>query len=443
MTTPVMIASSIDSFRKAARHALPRMVFDFIDGGAGTESTIAGNRRALEALRLVGSAPVDVGVRTQETQLFGKTYRMPLIIGPTGLAGAAWPRGDLALARGAGKAGIPFVMSTAATATQEAVAAAGSGAKWMQLYLFKDRTFSARIVDRAERLGFEAIEVTVDNAVAGKRLRDIANGFSLPLRWTPRKIASLAAHPGWTWRMAMSGAPQLEVMAAELGLDKLDTIAELMHSQLDPTVSWDDIARLRERWKKPLIVKGVLDPGHVRHALAIGVDGLVISNHGGRQIDGAVATIDILPEFVTEAGGRLTLLIDSGFRTGSDIARALALGAHAVQVGRATLYALAAGGEEGVSQALAVLREELDIVQALMGVRAPRDFHQGMVRWSGGRDGAPAIARPSGHQMGRHDALAVDGRMIMMDSARAAADIRGEEDNKHCVAFGRNTDDPQ
>ncbi|MCP1848876.1 (S)-mandelate dehydrogenase [Bradyrhizobium sp. USDA 4541] len=356
------------------------MIFDFYDGGADGENTLAGNRAALDAKRLLGSAPIDVGRRSQEVKLFGKSYAMPLIIGPTGLAAAAWPDGDIALARAAGRAGIPFVMSTAGTCTQDDVASAGDGSKWMQLYIFKDRAFSARIVDKAETLGFEAIEVTVDNAVAGKRLRDERNGFSLPFRWTPAKLAGLLVHPGWSMRMARAGAPQLKVMGEGLGLEKTDTIAALMQSQFDASISWDDIARLRDRWKKPLIVKGLLDPSHVSKALSVGVDGLVISNHGGRQLDGAVASIDVLPDFVAAAGGRLTLLIDSGFRTGSDIARALALGADAVQVGRATLYALAVGGEETVFHALGLLKAELDVAQALMGVARIEDFHPGMIR---------------------------------------------------------------
>ncbi|WP_141340664.1 alpha-hydroxy acid oxidase [Bradyrhizobium sp. USDA 3458] len=373
-------AHSIAEYRELARRALPRMIFDFYDGGADGENTLAGNRAALDAKRLLGSAPIDVGRRSQEVKLFGKSFAMPLIIGPTGLAAAAWPDGDIALARAAGRAGIPFVMSTAGTCTQDDVASAGDGSKWMQLYIFKDRAFSARIVDKAEALGFEAIEVTVDNAVAGKRLRDERNGFSLPFRWTPAKLAGLLVHPGWSMRMARAGAPQLKVMGEGLGLEKTDTIAALMQSQFDASISWDDIARLRDRWKKPLIVKGLLDPSHVSKALSVGVDGLVISNHGGRQLDGAVASIDVLPDFVAAAGGRLTLLIDSGFRTGSDIARALALGADAVQVGRATLHALAVGGEETVFHALGLLKAELDVAQALMGVARIEDFHPGMIR---------------------------------------------------------------
>jgi (S)-mandelate dehydrogenase len=389
---PQTCAHSIEDYRMLARRALPRMIFDFFDGGADSENTLAHNRAALDAKRLLASAPVDVGSRSQEVKLFGKTYAMPLIIGPTGLAGAAWPNGDVALARAAGRAAIPFVMSTAGTCTQDQVASAGDGSKWMQLYIFKNRAFSERIVDKADALGFDALEVTVDNAVAGKRLRDARNGFSLPFRWTPAKLASLVAHPHWSLRMARTGSPQLKVMAEGLGLGKTDTIAELMQSQFDASTSWDDVARVRDRWKKPLIVKGLLDPSHVSKALAVGVDGLVISNHGGRQLDGAVAPIDVLPEFVAEASGKLTLLIDSGFRTGADIARAIALGANAVQIGRATLYALAVGGEDAVFHALNLLKTELDVAQALLGAARIEDIHPEMIRQAATGPFAPSPA---------------------------------------------------
>ncbi|MTH95685.1 alpha-hydroxy acid oxidase [Roseibium sp. RKSG952] len=371
---------SIADYREAARKHLPRFVFDFIDGGSGSENTLQENREALDRIRLLGSAPANVSECSQAVRLFGHEYKMPVIIGPTGLAGAAWPRGDLDLARAAAAQAIPFVMSSAATVRMEDVAAAGAGSKWFQLYVFKDREVSKRLALKAHDLGFTALEVTVDNAIPGRRLRDARNGFSLPFRWTPGKLASLLAHPSWTLQMARNGAPGLEVMAAELGLEPTETIAELMQSLLDPSVEWETIKWLRDLWKGPLIVKGMLDPGQVKHALKIGIDGLVISNHGGRQLDGAIASIDILPEFRKAAGEDLTLFIDSGFRTGSDIARALALGADAVQVGRATLYALASGGERSVRNALAVLKEELKVVQILMGARTVADLNPAMLR---------------------------------------------------------------
>ncbi|GAC1045100.1 alpha-hydroxy acid oxidase [Rhizobium sp. No.120] len=372
--------ASIADFRIAAQRALPKMVFDFFDGGAGSELTLRENRAALDRIRLVGSAPVDVGHRSAAISLFGKPLAMPIIIGPTGLAGAAWPAGDQALARAAARAGIPFVMSSAGSATMEAVAAAGEGRKWFQLYLFRDREVSLRLLQHAQALGFEAIEITVDNAMPGRRLRDARNGFSLPFRWTPRKLLSLATHPGWAWRMARAGAPRLEVMAAEFDLRSAATIAEVMEQQLDPTVSWDDIAFIRDRWKGPLILKGLLDPAQGGRAAELGLDGIVVSNHGGRQLDGAIASIDILPEFVAAVAGRLAILVDSGFRSGTDVMKALALGATAVQLGRATLYALASGGEEAVFRALSIIAAELDVAQAMTGSPTIADISPAKLR---------------------------------------------------------------
>ncbi|MFK0166883.1 alpha-hydroxy acid oxidase [Rhizobium sp. NPDC090279] len=380
--------ASIADFRTAAQRALPKMVFDFFDGGAGSELTLLENRAALDRIRLVGSAPVDVGHRSAAITLFGKPLAMPVIIGPTGLAGAAWPAGDHALARAAGRAGVPFVMSSAASATMEAVAAATEGRKWFQLYLFRDREVSLRLLKHAEALGFEAIEITVDNAVPGRRLRDARNGFSLPFRWTPGKLLSLLAHPAWALRMARAGAPRLEVMAAEFDLKSAGTIAEVMEQQLDPTVSWDDIAFIRDRWKGPLILKGLLNPRQGIRSAELGLDGIVVSNHGGRQLDGAVASIDILPEFVSAVGGKLAILVDSGFRSGTDVAKALALGATAVQVGRATLYALASGGEEAVFRALGIIAAELDVAQAMMGAPTIADLRPSKLRFP------PVLMRP-------------------------------------------------
>jgi (S)-mandelate dehydrogenase len=205
--THYLQAHCIDDFRELARRALPRMVFDYIDGGAGSESSVRGNRSAFDRVRLLGSAPVDVSQRSTAVLLFGRSWTLPLIIGPTGLAGAAWPGADRCLARAARAFGIPFVMSTAATATMEAVAEAAQGNAWFQLYVFRDRAMSARLIDRARDLDFAALEVTVDNPVAGRRLRDERNGFSLPLRWTPRKLASVLARPGWAWRSLRAGRP--------------------------------------------------------------------------------------------------------------------------------------------------------------------------------------------------------------------------------------------
>jgi (S)-mandelate dehydrogenase len=367
-------AHSIDDLRVLARAQLPRMLFDYIDGAAQTESTAARNRAALDAVRLLGSAPADVGKRSTQIDLFGKRLAAPLIIGPTGYNAAFWPAGDILLARAAERRGVPFVMSNGANVTMEELGARVGGFRWMQLYLPVDRERWPPMVEAARVNGFDAIEITVDTAIPGRRGRDLRNDFGMPLRWTAAKLLDFSRHPAWAFRMFRGGMPKPAIMASAFkdGETYL-TPSDLMKRQVNPTVTWDDIKRIRDLWDKPLIVKGLTDPRQGARAVDIGLDGIVISNHGGRQLDGAAATMDVLPEFVSEVGGKMALLIDSGFRSGTDILKALALGATAVQIGRATLYGLAAAGEAGVDRALDILVEELDIAMALCGISALSD----------------------------------------------------------------------
>ncbi|GGC87210.1 alpha-hydroxy acid oxidase [Chelatococcus reniformis] len=373
--------ASIPDFRESARRALPRMVFDFIDGGSGSEATLRHNRAALDAWHLLARAPVDVAVRGTGVQLFGAPSAAPFVIGPTGLAGVARPGAEIDLARAAAAFGVPFVMSTAAAVPLKDVARASAGRRWFQLYLLRDRALTRQLLDQVADLGFELVEVTVDCAVPGTRLRDNKNGFSLPFTWTPRKLASVAAHPRWAFAMARHGMPQLAIVASLLaGHARTATIAETMGTLLNAAVTWDDIAWLRDHWRGKLVVKGLIDPADAREAARRGFDGIVVSNHGGRQLDGAAAAIDLLPEISDAVGGNLTVLVDSGFRSGTDVAKAMALGAQAVQLGRSTLYAAAAGGEAGVAQALAILRAELDTAMALLGAAQPYAIGRDRVR---------------------------------------------------------------
>jgi len=377
--------SSVEAFRARAARVLPKMVFDFVDGGSGGEDTVRANRAALQQRYLLSSAPIDVSDRTTKTRLFGKSSGMPLIIGPTGFAGAVWPQGDIALARAAAKHRIPYVVSHGANSSLEDIAAAcPDGRRWLQLYLSANREVPGRLIERASDLGFEAIEVTVDTAVPGRRLRDITNGFTMPFSWSPGKLLDVLAHPAWALRALRQGMPQPGLLESDRPGNEFATIADFARSQINPAVGWDDIAWIRNQWKGLLIVKGVLDPQQVEHAIRIGCDGIVVSNHGGRQLDGAVATMDVLADIVASAGGKLTVLIDSGFRSGSDILKALAIGASAVQLGRATLYGLAVAGEAGVDAVLDVLRAELDIALALTGITTPTDASPRLVRTRAG-----------------------------------------------------------
>lgn len=372
---------TIADMRAEAARVLPRMVFDFIDGGAGEEATARWNVEALAQWRLIGRAPINVDCRQTRTTLFGHHVAAPIVIGPTGLAGVVRPGAELDLARAAAAFGVPFVVSTAAAVDLEQVARAGDGTKWFQLYMLRDRSLTLRLLDRVRDLGFDLVQVTVDCAVPGKRYRDARNGFSLPWRWTPAKFISMLKHLRWALAMARHGTPRLAIVANLIGNDgPAATIAAAMGRLLNPAVDWAELAWLRDQWRGKLVVKGLIDPEAAALARRYGMDGIVVSNHGGRQLDGAAASIDMLPEMVAAAGEQLTVLIDGGFRSGTDIAKALALGAHAVQFGRATLYAAAAGGQPGVSRALTILSEEFDAAMALVGATAPERIARDRVR---------------------------------------------------------------
>lgn len=361
---------SIEDLRRAAKKVLPRMVFDFVEGGSQTESTIRENRKALDCLRLVPSAPAAMSTWSPAVQLFGKPAAMPIVIGPTGMADAFWPRGDQALAQAASDHGIPFVMSTNATSSLEDVARSSNGQKWFQLYMGRDRVKTAQLLQRLKENGFDVIEVTVDTIVPSRRLRDEHNGFGPSLRWTPSRLLDVLSAPGWLWRRLPHGTPKLILLEELYGShgDDKTPLSEIVRQHANPGISWEDLAWLRDQWRGPLVMKGVCDPLQAQRAADLGLDGIVVSNHGGRQLDEAVSSIDALIEIVATCGSRLDVLVDSGFYTGADILKALAVGAKAVQIGRATLYGLSVAGREGVDHALRILRAELNIAQALCGV---------------------------------------------------------------------------
>ena len=363
-------AATIGDLRELARRELARMVFDYIDGAAGEEHTAARNREALQRVHLLPEVLLDVSSRSLACTLFGERQAMPVVVGPTGLNGAAWPRGDLCLARAAAAAGVPFVMSTAATSGLSEVAAAAGPLRWFQLYMLRDRGLAREFLQRVRENGFRVLELTVYTPVGGHRPRDIRNGFTLPFRWSAANLLDAARHWRWAARMLRQGTPELKVFAELLGsAARGDTISEVMQQQLSGSFTWNEVAWLREQWTGPLLLKGLWSPEHARRARALGIDGAVVSNHGGRQLDGAGATIEALPGFVEAARGELTVLVDSGFRSGTDIAKAIALGADGVQLGRATLYGLAAGGTQGARRALSILAQELDLAMALCGAR--------------------------------------------------------------------------
>jgi isopentenyl diphosphate isomerase/L-lactate dehydrogenase-like FMN-dependent dehydrogenase len=347
---------------------LPKAVFDFIDGGADDEWTLRQNRSQFERWGLVPRVLVNVATRDSTVRIFGETYGAPLVISPTGLAGLARARAELHLARAANAAGIAFTMSTAATVSIEELAAHTAGPLWFQLYVLRDRELTKNLIHRAQAAGYRALVVSVDCPVVGNRERDPRNGLTLPLRPRVDNCIDLSRHLGWLWEMARFGVPLPTNLVADAGNRASgEALTSWVHEQLDPTVSWDQIDWVRSLWRGPLIIKGITSPEDARKAIHHGADGVVVSNQGGRQLDGAVPSLEALRRVADAVGSRTTILCDSGFRRGTDVVKALALGARAVLVGRATLYGVAAGGEPGAARALAILREEIDRTMALIG----------------------------------------------------------------------------
>lgn len=362
-------AVSVDDMARLAQARLPRVVWEYLAGGAEDETLLRENRDAFARIRLSPRVLTGRGRQDLSVTLFGNRYAAPFLIGPTGLNGLFWREGDLALARAATAAGIGFVLSTASNTSLEEVAKRTSGPRWFQLYPWGDPALSARLLHRARIAGYAAAVVTVDSLVAGKRERDLRNRFSHEIRITPRVALDGLRHPRWLASVWLRGGmPRFENVAEFLPAGATATdLAEFTRSQRNPFFSWDDVAHLRDVWRGPLLVKGVLAAADAERAIAVGADGIVISNHGGRQLDVAQATIDALPTIAAAVGGRMTILLDSGIRRGSDIVKALALGADAVLLGRATLYGLAAGGEAGVARVLEILRDETARTLALVG----------------------------------------------------------------------------
>ncbi|MHA1538041.1 MAG: alpha-hydroxy acid oxidase [Alphaproteobacteria bacterium] len=366
---------NIADLRAIARNRLPRVVFDYIDGAVEDEEGMARNLAALSRVRLVPRYLVDVAERSQATALFGQTYAHPFGIAPTGLANLSWPGADTALARAAAEANIPFVLSTAATTSIEQAAEAAPDHFWFQLYAPIDLEVRADILRRAEAAGAKALMVTVDVPLPSKRERDLRNNFILPLRPNVTMGLDAMTHPGWALQMLRHGVPRLEVLAPYAAKNAgAQSLAAYVASQITQSLTWEDVAALRKSWRGPLVIKGILSSDDAKKAARLGVDAILISNHGGRQLNAAPAPIEMLPDIREAVGDKLVLMLDSGVRRGADIAKALALGADFVFVGRATLYGVAAAGEAGARRALSFLSDELDRCLAQIGCPDVKDL---------------------------------------------------------------------
>jgi (S)-mandelate dehydrogenase len=351
-------------------------VFEYVEGGAEDEATLSGNRAAFAALRFVPPTLIDTQHRSLATELLGIPCSAPLAIAPTGLNGMLHPQGDIALARVAAAFDIPFTLSTLSTTLLEDVASQAGGRLWMQLYVMKNRAIAEDIMHRAAAVGYEALLFTTDANVFGSREWDKRN-YSKPGKLRVRAALDTLRHPRWlTQVLARQGIPRFRNIENYLPPGAANAVggSTIIPKMFAPTLTWEDIAWIREHWPRNLFIKGVLSVADARRAASLGCDGIVLTNHGGRQLDYCVAPIEMLSEIVAEVRGRLTILIDSGVRRGSDIVKALALGANAAMVGRATLYGLAAAGEPGVRRALEMLTAELDRVMGQLSCRSIADI---------------------------------------------------------------------
>lgn len=363
---------NVYDYRELARKRLPRMVFDYLDGGAEDEHGMAHNRKVYTDVRFRPHRLVDVSQRDQQTTLFGKTLAAPMLIAPTGINGVLWPHGDIILARAAAKFGIPFMLSTASTISIEELAQVCDGEKWFQLYVVQ-RKLAGMLVKRALDNGYTTLVLTSDVAVNGNRERDKRNGFGLPVKYTLRTMIDGATHPRWSVSLLLNGMPQL---ANFVSADAKDTEmqAAIMGRQMDASFSWDDIKWLRDQWPHKLLIKGIARAEDAARRVAFGADGVILSNHGGRQLDSAVAPLENLVDTVKALPSDVPVLIDSGIRRGSDVVKAVAMGARAVLLGRATLYGLAANGERGVDDVLSILKAEIDNTLAQIGCPSVRQL---------------------------------------------------------------------
>jgi isopentenyl diphosphate isomerase/L-lactate dehydrogenase-like FMN-dependent dehydrogenase len=355
---------SVAALREMARRVLPRMVFDMVDGAAGDEITMRNNERALAEIELAPTLLAGAPNRDQTCELFGVKLTAPVIIGPTGLAGLLWPHAELAAARAAARFGTIYTTSHASTSTIEEIGAASQGPKWMQVFLYKDRGNTADFAARAAAAGYQGLVLTVDNQVLAGRDRDARNGMSFPLRWSARNMLDFASRPGWLMRMTRTPNPTFVNYGARASIG---AFGPLMIEQLDPDIGWSDVDWLRKQWHGPLLIKGLLRADEALEARARGADAVIVSNHGGRQLDGAVATIRALPAIVDAVGDAMPVLVDGGFRRGIDVVKALAFGARAVLIGRPHLWGVACAGEEGVLWTLELFRREIDRALALGG----------------------------------------------------------------------------
>ncbi len=378
------MAINIEDLRQRSRRRLPRAVFDFVDGGGEDEWSVRENRAAFERITFRPRVLVDVSKRDMTTTVLGQKLAAPLVCAPTGMPGLLWPRGEIEAAKAAAKVGSIYTLATRATCSIEEVAEAANGRVWFQVYVWQDREMTRQLVERAKAAGAKAMFLTVDVQVVSQRERDLRNGFTTPPKVTVRNALDTLRRVDWLRRVLITGPKITDRnflgLSHKAGGDDLVRLGGFVNRLYDESVNWEDFRWFRSLWDGPLIIKGILTPEDARKAVDYGADGIVVSNHGGRQLDYCPASIDALPEIADAVGHKTEILLDSGVRRGTDVVKALALGARACMVGRPYLWGLGSGGQAGVETALTIIQKEIDRTLALIGRPTLADLDRTAVR---------------------------------------------------------------
>ncbi len=360
----------VNDYKNLARKRVPRMFFQYADSGSWSQSTYHNNEKDFGRILFRQRVAVDMSNRSLATTLAGQDVTMPVALAPIGMLGMQHANGEIHAARAAEKAGIPFTLSTMSIASIEDVAAHTEKPFWFQLYVMRDKDFAERLIDRAKAANCSALVLTLDLQILGQRHNDIRNGLSAPPRFTPSHVWQVMTRPRWALNMAATRRHTFgNIVGHAKGVRDLSSLSSWTAEQFDPTLNWQDVEWIKERWGGPLILKGIMDAEDARHAVSTGADAIVVSNHGGRQLDGAPSSITVLPEIVDAVGSKIEIHVDGGVRSGQDVLKAVCLGARGAWLGRALVYGLGARGEKGVSEVIDIVRRELDTTMALCGER--------------------------------------------------------------------------
>lgn len=375
------VITCIEDLRVIAKRRVPRMFYDYADSGSWTESTYRSNETAFQKIKFHQRVAVNMENRSLETTMIGENVTMPVALAPTGLTGMQHADGEILAARAAEKFGVPFTLSTMSICSIEDVAEHTSRPFWFQLYVMKDKGFVERLINRAKAAKCSALVITLDLQILGQRHKDIKNGLSSPPKPTLRNLINLATKPYWCWHMLQTKRRTFgNIVGHASGVSDTSSLSAWTSQQFDPALSWDDVAWIKDKWGGKIIIKGIMEPEDARLAVKSGADALIVSNHGGRQLDGALPSIEALPAIVDAVGkDNIEIYLDSGVRSGQDVIRSVAMGARGVFIGRPFLYGLGALGEAGVTKALEVIYNEADLTMAFCGLRNIKDVNKSIL----------------------------------------------------------------